>query len=153
MRNFSHILAATSFDRLTQSCMAAPWSGTNGMTSVAPMRGCPPECFAMSILALAASHHSRKAASAMALGLPASVSALRLWLSSDEQPIEKPGASRIFMKSLKLSSLAARSPPHAHSLHIDCYYTICAFAQRNANFRCGCSYKFAVHSGRHSVEF
>src|SRR5712692_8692427 len=65
----------------THSCMLVAPRGTNGTTSVAPMRGCSPRCASRSI-SCAAHAVARKAASATGPGGPAIVSTMRLWTAS-----------------------------------------------------------------------
>ena len=61
---------------VTMSSCVAPKSGTNGMTSTAPMRGCTPRWVRMSIRATATAA-LRKAASARASGDPTKVKTVR----------------------------------------------------------------------------
>ena len=65
----------------TQSSIVVAASGTNGMTSTAPIRGCSPPCASMSISWIA-TPTSRSRASATASCSPASVKTERLWLAS-----------------------------------------------------------------------
>ena len=62
---------------LTQSSIVTPSRGTNGHTSVAPMRGCAPVCRRMSMTS-AARLMARNAASATAAGEPTKVTTVRL---------------------------------------------------------------------------
>ena len=64
-----------------QSSSVTPSTGTNGTTSVAPMRGCCPECF-VEIDQLGGSRAARTAASITGSGSPAKVSTERLWSAS-----------------------------------------------------------------------
>src|ERR1700730_3876401 len=61
--------------------MDTPFSGTNGITSVAPIRGCTPVWRVMS-MSSAALPAPRIAASVTASGLPANVITERLWSAS-----------------------------------------------------------------------
>src|SRR5580698_9687650 len=61
-----------------------PETGTNGITSVAPMRGCTPRCTVRSISS-AALPAARTAASTTASGRPAMVTTERLWSLSMDQ--------------------------------------------------------------------
>jgi len=60
-----------------------PLTGTKGITSAAPMRGCTPLCPVRSISS-AALPAPRMAASTTASGTPAMVTTLRLWSASSE---------------------------------------------------------------------
>ena len=66
----------------THSCMVTPAIGTNGTTSVAPMRGCSPSCWLRSINS-AALVMPRYAASSTASGVPTKVRTVRLWSTSE----------------------------------------------------------------------
>ena len=57
--------------------MVMPETGTNGQTSVAPIRGCSPVCRRMSMDSAAAAM-ARNAASTTASGAPAKVTTVRL---------------------------------------------------------------------------
>src|SRR6202050_2522889 len=95
MRKRSQISRPTFFARATQSSMLTPSTGMNGTTSVAPMRGCAPECLVRSISS-AAFPTPRNAASATASGSPAIVTTLRLWSASLSRSSRyTPGTSRI----------------------------------------------------------
>ena len=68
----------------TVSSIVRPEIGTRGQTSVAPIRGCSPECLRMSISS-AAFRIARKAASTTASGGPAKVTTVRF--------VERPGST------------------------------------------------------------
>src|SRR5271155_1166328 len=98
----------TFFARATQSSMLTPSTGMNGTTSVAPMRGCAPECLVRSISS-AAFPTPRSAASATASGSPAMVTTLRLWSASLSRSSRyTPGTSRI---AAMMASIFAISRP------------------------------------------
>src|SRR5271156_4196011 len=98
----------TFFARATQSSMLTPSTGMNGTTSVAPMRGCAPECLVRSISS-AAFPTPRSAASATASGSPAIVTTLRLWSASLSRSSRyTPGISRI--AAMMASTLAISRP-------------------------------------------
>src|SRR5271156_5482483 len=98
----------TFFARATQSSMLTPSTGMNGTTSVAPMRGCAPECLVRSISS-AAFPTPRSAASATASGSPAIVTTLRLWSASLSRSSRyTPGTSRI--AEMMASTLAISRP-------------------------------------------
>src|SRR5580704_5060203 len=89
--------------------------GINGTTSVAPIRGCAPECFVRSISS-AALPTPRRAASATASGSPASVTTLRLWSASLSRSSKyTPGTSR--MAAMMASILAASRPSEKFGTH------------------------------------
>src|SRR5580693_3376343 len=88
--------------------MLTPSTGMNGTTSVAPMRGCAPECLVRSISS-AAFPTPRRAASATASGSPAMVTTLRLWSASLSRSSRyTPGTSRI---AARMASILAMSRP------------------------------------------
>src|ERR1700689_3279341 len=108
MRKRSQISRPTFFARATQSSMLTPSTGMNGTTSVAPMRGCAPECLVRSISS-AAFPTPRNAASATASGSPAIVTTLRLWSASLSRSSRyTPGTSRI--AAMMASTLAMSRP-------------------------------------------
>ena len=73
----------SSWARATHSSIVTFETGMKGMTSVAPMRGCPPLCFSMSISSAALAQQAN-AACLTAWGSPTKVSTIRLWLESEE---------------------------------------------------------------------
>src|SRR5580658_5154606 len=108
MRWRSQISRPTFFASATQSSMLTPSTGMNGTTSVAPMRGCAPECLVRSISS-AAFPTPRSAASATASGSPAIVTTLRLWSESLSRSSRyTPGTSRI---AAMMASILAVSRP------------------------------------------
>src|SRR5271156_20894 len=105
----------TFFARATQSSMLTPSTGMNGTTSVAPMRGCAPECLVRSISS-AALPTPRSAASATASGSPAMVTTLRLWSASLSRSSRyTPATWR--MASTMASILAASRPSEKLGTH------------------------------------
>ena len=75
----------------THSSIVMPVTGTNGTTSVAPMRGCSPLCLVRSIRSVA-TRMAANAASTTAAGLPTNVNterlcAVSLWTSSSCTPV------------------------------------------------------------------
>src|SRR5580658_6271858 len=108
MRWRSQISRPTFFASATQSSMLTPSTGMNGTTSVAPMRGCAPECLVRSISS-AALPTPRSAAAATASGSPAMVTTLRLWSESLSRSRRyTPGTSRI--AAMMASTLAISRP-------------------------------------------
>src|SRR5271167_4983199 len=88
--------------------MLTPSTGIKGTTSVAPIRGCAPECLVRSINS-AAFPTPRRAASATASGSPAMVTTLRLWSASLSRSSRyTPGTSRI---AAMMASTFAMSRP------------------------------------------
>jgi hypothetical protein len=65
----------------TASSIVVSPSGTKGMTSTAPIRGCSPQCSSMSISRTAAATSPSRASDTARAG-PASVNTERLWLAS-----------------------------------------------------------------------
>ncbi len=109
------------FASSTQSSIVAPCIGTNGQTSVAPMRACSPRCFDMSISS-AALRMARNAASTTASGGPAKVTTVRLvaWPGSTSSS----AAFSVAAISPVMASITARSRPSlklgTHSINISC---------------------------------
>src|SRR5207244_754694 len=68
--------------RATQSSMVTSRTGTNGTTSVAPIRGCSPVCRERSIRSVA-TRMAASAASTLASGGATNVNTERLWAASD----------------------------------------------------------------------
>src|SRR6202142_3407589 len=108
MRKRSQISRPTFLASATQSSIVTPSIGMNGTTSVAPIRGCAPECLVRSINS-AAFPTPRRAASATASGSPAMVTTLRLWSASLSRSSRyTPGTSRI---AAMMASTFAMSRP------------------------------------------
>src|SRR5262245_55344263 len=97
-----------SLARAAQSSIVAPSTGTNGQTSVAPIRGCSPRCLAMS-MSDAAFLIARNDASSTASGGPIRVITVRL--------VAAPGSTSRSMApgvppiSAAIASMTARSRP------------------------------------------
>src|SRR3989442_2119907 len=73
--------SASARARATQSSMVTSRTGTNGTTSVAPMRGCSPACRVRSIRSVA-TRTAASAASTLASGGATNVNTERLWAAS-----------------------------------------------------------------------
>src|SRR5580765_3996292 len=92
-----------------------PSSGMNGITSVAPMRGCTPLCCVRS-MSSAALPAARMAASATASGLPTSVITERLWSASLVRSITQTSGTAL-MASTSASTFVRSRPSEKFGTH------------------------------------
>src|SRR5262245_15430354 len=91
----------------TASAITAPASGTNGQTSIAPMRLCSPLCVRRSISCLPAAA-PRTAASTIASADPASVITQRWWLASSSRPSTLAPATAAIAATMRSTRAASR---------------------------------------------
>ena len=92
----------------THSSIVTSATGTKGHTSSAPMRGCAPWCFRMSMRALA-TRAAASAPSTTAAGSPTKVTTVRFVdAPGSTSSSEQPGVARI---ASAIASMTARSRP------------------------------------------
>ena len=94
----------------THSSMVVSPSGTNGITSTAPMRGCCPSCAFMSISSMALLERALHRLATRPSAGPAKVSTLRLWsrIATSDRAGERPATWRT--RAAMASTTSGRRP-------------------------------------------